>query len=292
VAHPISDWKFRRQKESTKVNLNFTMEQRAKSGQGGDYEGRGLGRLFFDRFFPQVMGIIYPCDCTLCGKEIPKASNVLCSSCWEELREGFCVEVCPTCGLPVGAYEVIEGRCHRCKGRHLVVSSLAAPGRYAGAMRELILLFKYYKCPALAKFLGSVLASFMLGKGHTQDIDLIIPIPLHWRRRLSRGYNQSELLSRAVAAEMKRHGIRVPVSDSMVRIRNTRPQVTLPPSKRRNNLRGAFVLRPGSDVRGLHVCLIDDVTTTGSTLKEAAKALRRCGARQVSAVVLAIAAKD
>jgi ComF family protein len=173
-----------------------------------------------------------------------------------------------------------------------VVSHLAGPGRYKGALRELILLFKYYRRPSLAEFLGSMLASFMLGKGYTREIDVIIPIPLHWRRRLSRGYNQSEILSRSVTAEMKRHGVYIPLSDSMVRIRNTLPQVTLPLSERRENLRGAFALRPGNNVRGRHVCLIDDVTTTGSTLKEAAKVLKRCGAREVSAAVLAIAARD
>jgi len=252
----------------------------------------GRVNCFLERFFSLVAGIFYPCGCTLCGREIPRASNVLCTRCWEKLQEEFCAEACPTCGLPVGDYEVIKGRCHRCRGRRPVVSSLAGPGRYNGALRELILQFKYRRRPALAEFLGSLLASFMLGKGHTQEIDVIIPIPLHWRRRLSRGYNQSEILARAVAAELKRQGLCIPVSDSMARIRNTRPQVTLPPSDRCENLRGAFELRPGTDVRGLHVCLIDDVTTTGSTLKEAARVLKDCGARKVSAVVMAIAARD
>jgi competence protein ComFC len=268
------------------------MAERVTSEEGGVYKGSGLDGSFCGRFFRQIAGIFYPSGCVLCGKEIPKASDVLCSSCWEELREEFCMEVCPTCGLPVGAYEVIKGRCHRCKGRRPAVSSLAGPGRYKGVLRELILSFKYRRRPFLAKFLGSALASFMLGKGHTPDIDVIIPIPLHWRRRLSRGYNQSEILARAVVAELKRHGVCIPLSDSMVRVRNTLPQVTLPPSERHENLRGAFELRAGSDVRGLHVCLIDDVTTTGSTLKEAARVLKGCGARKVSAVVLAIAAKD
>jgi ComF family protein len=115
-----------------------------------------------------------------------------------------------------------------------------------------------------------------------ERFDLLIPMPLHWRRRWKRGFNQSELLARRVA-----QSVRVPLSSALQRRRATRPQAGLTNAQRRQNLAGAFQVRKHSSVEDKHVLLIDDVLTTGATVNAAAAALKRAGARRVTVLTLA-----
>ena len=115
-----------------------------------------------------------------------------------------------------------------------------------------------------------------------QSFDLIVPVPLHWRRRLSRGFNQSELLARAVA---RRYGLRP--DNALRRKRSTSVQAGLSHAGRRLNVAGAFVARRTADLEGRRVLLVDDVMTTGATLGSCAAALKRAGARYVAVLTLA-----
>jgi ComF family protein len=113
--------------------------------------------------------------------------------------------------------------------------------------------------------------------------DLVIPIPLHWRRRLSRGYNQSAILAEHVARRLDR-----PCQETWLRrTRNTPQQTTQTEASRWDNVRGAFSAKPRPGLKGRRVLLIDDVLTTGSTCSEAARALRLAGAARVVVAVLA-----
>ena len=105
---------------------------------------------------------------------------------------------------------------------------------------------------------------------------------MHWLRRLGRGFDHA----RAIAAGLARE-LRLPLGRELVRVRNTLPQVHLPVSRRSANVRGAFAVRRGADVDGAGVLLVDDVTTTGATVNEAARVLLAAGAREVVVAVLA-----
>jgi ComF family protein len=107
---------------------------------------------------------------------------------------------------------------------------------------------------------------------------IVIPVPLHPRRRRARGFNQ--------AADLARH-LGLPVVDALHRTRATRSQTDLPAAKRHANVRGAFVFRRGVNVGGLRVVLVDDVATTGATLESCARVLRAAGAVDVSALTAA-----
>lgn len=152
-------------------------------------------------------------------------------------------------------------------------------GSYEDTLRALIHLFKYGQVRPLAKPLGALLAR-AIPREHRFDV--IVPMPLHWKKRWSRGYNQSKLLAKEVA---RRWG--VPVSQVVRRVKATAPQAGLSNSKRRLNMSGAFAMRKGASVKGLRVLLIDDVLTTGATASACAKVLKRAGASHVAVAAVA-----
>jgi len=152
-------------------------------------------------------------------------------------------------------------------------------GSYEGTLRELIHLFKYGGIKTLARPLGDLLA---LALPRDQQFDIVVPMPLHWRRRWRRGFNQSSLLARLTA---RRCGI--PMLHAVRRTRSTATQAGLTNARRRENVSGAFRVTKGPAVRGRRVLLIDDVMTTGATANACALALKRGGASSVTLLALA-----
>jgi len=152
-------------------------------------------------------------------------------------------------------------------------------GSYDGPLQKLIHLFKYGKVETLA---GPLSALLVRALPLDQRFDVVIAMPMHWRKRWERGFNQAELLARPIA---KRHGLRL--ASNLRRSRYTKPQASLPESARNENLRNSFRVRNAHQVAGKRVLLIDDVFTTGATLRAAAGALKAAGATQVSALTLA-----
>ena len=152
-------------------------------------------------------------------------------------------------------------------------------GFYEDELRRLIHLFKYGRVQTLAKPLGRLLA---LALPRQQEFDLIVPMPLHWRKRWQRGFNQSALL----ASEISRR-VNLPVRNALRRIRPTAAQAGLTNAKRRLNVSGAFRARKRRALNGKRVLLVDDVMTTGATAASCARALKLAGARQVTLLTLA-----
>ena len=150
---------------------------------------------------------------------------------------------------------------------------------YEGPLRELIHLYKY----SGMKPLGRRLAGYMERAIPQEELfDAVVPVPLHWRKRLNRGFNQAELLARCLA---KRRGL--PVLNALRRSRATEVQAGLANASRRRNVAGAFAVRPRVNVSGAKILLIDDVMTTGATAAACAAALKRAGAKSVSLLTVA-----
>ena len=240
----------------------------------------------------EVLNMIVPAGCPGCGAGLTDAAETLCATCWGQLQENLSGAACPMCGHDSGPYGVIEGRCRRCQNRRPVVSHVVRVGDYSRTLRELILAFKFRRQSQLDGFLGSLLGSAILGDAALASVDLIVPIPLHWRRLWERRYNQADLLARSAAREFRKNNRPIAISDELVRVRYTEPQASLAMRHRLINLHGAFAVRARAAYQGKHVCLIDDVTTTGTTLRVAAHTLKQAGAARVSAAVLAVAAND
>lgn len=160
-------------------------------------------------------------------------------------------------------------------------------GFYEGSLRKLIHLFKYSGMKPLGTRLAGLLCRALPDDG-AERFDAVVPMPLHWRRRWKRGFNQSEILARLVAAGLKKAtGDRLPMIDAVKRVRATAVQAGLTNAKRRKNVAGAFRVSRKARISGKRILLIDDVMTTGATATACALALKRAGASSVTLLTLA-----
>lgn len=219
-----------------------------------------------------------------------------CPGCWQiGATQGFCNScssavlflrspLCTICGTAFdGSGD--DHPCARCLGQRPSFQRARAGAAYedssgtTGAIAAALQRYKYGPDVTLAPFLGNLLADLC---PYTGNHDMVLPVPLHISRLRWRGFNQSLLLARSLA---KRSSL--PIDPSLlVRSRATIPQVGLSESERRRNTAGAFAVTQPGKIRRRSVLLIDDVYTTGATLNECAKTLRRAGARRVDALVL------
>ena len=172
-----------------------------------------------------------------------------------------------------------QGRCALCRRGVRGFDAAYSFGFYEAELRKLIHLFKYGRVHTLAGPLGKLLARAL---PRDQAFDVIIPLPLHWRKRWQRGFNQSELLAREIGRRTN-----TSVENALRRVRNTAAQAGLTSAKRRLNVSGAFQAAKRAAIDGRRVLLIDDVMTTGATAASCARALQRAGARQVTLLTLA-----
>ena len=240
-------------------------------------EGRRLRRGGF--MLSAFLSLLYPPRCLVCRA---LGESGLCAACLGRILP-VAAPQCPTCGQTIAAS---EGGCLHCHLRRPAYDRARALGAYEGVLRAAIHQFKYRDRPQLAAPLGSRLAAF--ARQSAPDLnglrfDALLPVPIHTIRRRQRGYNQSERLARVVAGEL---GLPL-LTDALVRIRATRPQVGLTGEARRTNLSGAFAVRRPEAVLGKTLLLIDDVVTTGSSLYECTIVLKACGAKAVYALTLA-----
>ncbi len=230
--------------------------------------------------FGLVIDVALPQLCASCREPVGDAG--LCPACWAKLSF-IAPPYCERLGIPF-AYDPGPGV--------LSMEAIADPPayhraraavRYDDVARTLVHALKYGDRLDLAPTMGRWMAN--AGRALVHEADAIVPVPLHWRRRWARRFNQSTLLAEIVA---KASG--VPVNErALTRAKATRQQVGLSQSARAQNVQGAFRVPPDgkADVAGRRLVLIDDVLTSGATLDACARALLRAGAAQVDALVFA-----
>ncbi|MCZ6816033.1 MAG: phosphoribosyltransferase family protein [Planctomycetota bacterium] len=228
-----------------------------------------------------VSNLIVPQLCAACGIEIGPDSDELCGSCWMELSALVAVPHCNGCGDDARPYLLIDGQCTRCRFKRRPFDVFIRVGRYTGALRSLVLRFKRHFI--LDRLLGRLLRDALAGKLELSDIDHWVPIPSHWRRRLWRGFQPTSLLTRA--AIPKGAG----TAESLLTMTRYVPPFHHKMSSRDRSkaIAGAFRMARGTVVRGGTVLIIDDVSTTGATLREAARVVRAAGASRVVVAVIA-----
>jgi ComF family protein len=232
---------------------------------------RQLGRAVVD-------GVLPP-RCLACGATVGEI-GALCGPCWAAITF-FAPPWCTNCGLPF-PHPMGEGAvCGECARQQPSWDRARAVLRYDRHSRGLVLMLKHGDQTHLAGAFGRWM--HRAGGEVLAGADLLMPVPLHWTRLFSRRFNQAALLAQAI------HGAGGPpvAADWLVRRRRTPSQGVLGPAARARNVRGAFALRRSRDVQGKRVVLIDDVLTTGATVEECARVLRRAGADYVGVLVLA-----
>ena len=232
----------------------------------------------------QVINLLFPSVCTNCLKPIPENDGVFCEPCWSELLLFAGGYYCRRCGKDVSEYAIVDGRCGHCQSQELSFDGIARTGKYGGTLKKLLLKFKFSDKTELRKPLSFLANSALEGSGFYDDIDYFVPVPLHWRRRLFRGFNQSLLIAR------KLNHPKAKINNDLVRCRYTRPQIALDsPAARKENVEGAFAVRAGHGFENKNICLVDDIKTTNATLNECSQTLKQAGALNVYALVIAVA---
>ncbi len=229
---------------------------------------------------------LFPSNCRLCDAPLVTASRLpVCDTCLEEIHN-IDGPVCEVCGERLQSHHLLDeaegrGRCGLCREAQPPFEKAAAYGSYEGGLRDLIHLLKYERVRPAAGVLGRMLADVFAGlAAHFGDAEpLVIPVPLHAVKQRQRGFNQSELIARAMLKLIPHH--LTLCTAALSRERATESQTGLTRHQRQRNMRGAFRVAAPGLVAGREVLLVDDVFTTGVTASECARVLRRAGAERV-----------
>jgi ComF family protein len=228
-----------------------------------------------------VLSVLMAPTCVACRQplESPLAGPA-CPSCWRSITI-ITPPVCDGCGDPLPSWRrtsVERSRCARCRRAPGAIDSGRAAGLYDGALREILHALKYDGRRSLAAPLAGLMAD--AGRDLLRGADVAVPVPLHRKRRRTRGFNQARDLALRLG---------LPLTDALARTRATPSQTDLPASRRHANVRDAFaiVTRRRAEIVDRVVVLVDDVSTTGATLGACARALKAAGAREVRALTAA-----
>jgi ComF family protein len=236
----------------------------------------------FSAFGRRALDFVLPPVCLRC-RELVADPHSLCPGCWAEL-EFLAEPLCACCGLPF-PHALGEGvRCGACMKRPPVFDRARAAIAYGDVSRDLILPLKHADrleaVPIFGRWMANAAAELIA------ECDVVIPVPLHWRRLVKRRYNQAAVLAHEIG---KKRGLPVATA-ALVRPNASLSQGDMPSARARlQNVARAFAVPDGQMQRiaGAKILLVDDVLTTGATLNACAKTLKRAGAATVSAVTLA-----
>jgi ComF family protein len=222
--------------------------------------------------------LVFPWSCIICGLDV--SETPFCDDCRDEVLAGAGA-ACPRCAMPLGPWQRSHKGCDECRRRRLGFDGAVALAPYTGPVRDLCLRLKQERNAWLAPWLVDLLVETRAERLPVGGPARIVPVPLHWRRKWTRGYNQSEALAERLG---KRLGLEVvrPLRRSSA----TPPLAGISRTERARLMRGAFAVRSENQVAGRPILLVDDILTTGATCGAAARALKKAGAQQVMAVVI------
>lgn len=225
----------------------------------------------------ETLGLLLPRRCAGCGDV---SESDFCDKCEAAIRR-INSPLCLRCGLPMPAgVSMDRDECSWCtRGSYKFAVCRSAAG-YDGPVKKAVVRFKYGRVKSLAEPLARLMIDFAEGQPHLfedmRGADAIVPVPIHWRRYVVRRFNQASRIAGPVSIFFG-----LPVVNALRRTRFNRPQASLNLKERMENVKGAFALRKSIGIEGKKVILIDDVMTSGSTVAECSKVLKKGGAKAV-----------
>lgn len=235
-----------------------------------------------DDWLQSIQGFVFPPSCILCGARGQRPTLDLCTGCAADLPANR--PACLRCAAPLAGDDAVARECGRCLARSPVFDRAFVPFRYAYPIDQLVRTFKYQGTLAWGRVLATLLAQHLRASA-ARVPQTLIPVPLHPERHRERGFNQAEELARPLSRLLG-----IAIEDRLCeRVRDTQNQTELNARQRRKNLRNAFQLTRATDLE--HVALIDDVLTTGSTVSELARTLKRAGVKVVDVWAVARAVR-
>lgn len=240
-------------------------------------------RKYFSTSLKYAELLFFPSSCKLCLKSLEENEDrVVCRSCFDSLRQhgsSFCL----SCGhfFQDSAEPRLCVKCLKKKPGYMLHRSC---GQYTGKLKDYILLFKYRGYLVL----GKDLAQFMLQTLGTSEeiwwgLDALVPVPLHPKRKRHRGFNQALVLTKILAREKNKPLIK----NCLIKAKNRPPQTVVEAQMRGKNIKGAFAVKNAGNIKDKVILLVDDVYTTGATVKECCGTLLKAGAKEVRVITLA-----
>ena len=232
-------------------------------------------------FFRGIASLLYPPSCTICSGPVD-LGEYLCPECEAKISR-IVPPFCAKCSEPFDGAITTTFACANCAQRALYFDAAVSAYRSRGIVRHVMLNFKYGRQIHLRHLVARwLVAAFDDERLRERRFDAIVPVPLHPAKQRERGFNQAALLAEWLSTHLA-----LPLRPVLQRVRFTTTQTAFDRAERMQNLRNAFRLRKNADVRKLRVLLIDDVLTTGSTLSECARVLKKAGAQSVYAATAA-----
>ena len=222
--------------------------------------------------------LLFPHACQICEAE--EIDGAFCESCRDELCQSG-ESACPRCAEPVGPFAPRSRDCSACRKKRFGFDGAIALGPYQGPIREVCLRMKNSRDAWLARWVGDLLVEAREPLLRRANPSVVVAVPLHWSRRLRRGYNQAEAIARRVALRLA-----LPRVEGLRRTRRTPKLADLGRAERVEVLNRAFRATPRMDLAGRTVLLVDDVLTSGATCGGAARALKQVGAKRVIVLVV------
>ena len=230
-----------------------------------------------------ITDIFYPPICPGCTAILrPEEEKYFCSDCHEKIRF-LTGSICPVCGIAFFDSPAGNHLCGNCIGQRPFFSVARAVAAYENTILKTIQKFKYGRDLSTGSVLARFMADFSFPDFDYKKYSLIAPVPLHIKKLRQRGFNQSVILAKALKKKW-----RLPLNYFLLkRTKFTLTQTGLDKKEREKNIKGVFKVTSDEAVDGQNIILVDDVYTTGSTLNECAKTLRKAGAKEIAALTLA-----
>lgn len=226
-----------------------------------------------------MVDILFPPQCMACGALVGQA-QALCAGCFAQIR-WIHDPLCQCCGIPLPYAVGGDVQCADCLNDPPHFAHVRAAMVYDAASSALVTNLKYRD--ATQQVSGLVAMMLRAGAEILPRAEIIVPVPLHWKRHVRRKYNQAALLAYMLADK-----VRLPMlPDALERVQHTPPQAGLPRKERLKNVQHAFAVKHADAVAGKSVLLVDDVVTTGATVEACSRVLLSAGAREVHVLALA-----